>query len=296
MKSIKFAAMALAALITLTGCAASTPEPTSTAQTGKLQIVASTNVWGDIASEVGGDLVEVTSIIDNASKDPHSYEATARDQLAIKNADLIVANGGGYDDFIDTMANAANNKNVLHATDNVTAVDPTLNEHVWFSIAGVAEVATAIGQELAKADTENAATYEQNAVAFGEKIAALTLEVQNLKTITDGYTYFSTEPLALWLLADLGFEDLTPADFSDAIENETDVSPLTIKESLDLIASGKVKYLVVNLQTENTQTQQIVDAARDAEVRAVVMTEVLPAGTSYLDWMTANLKTLNPGT
>lgn len=294
MKNLKLAALAIAALITLTGCATATPEPTGT--DGKLQIVASTNVWGDIASQVGGDLVEVTSIIDNASKDPHSYEATARDQLAIENADLIVANGGGYDDFIDTMANAANNTNVLHATDNVTAVDPSLNEHVWYSMAGVAEVATAIGQQLAKADTENAATYEQNAVAFGEKIAALTLEVQDLKTITYGYTYFSTEPLALWLLADLGFKDLTPADFSEAIENETDVSPLVMQESLDLIASGDVKYLVVNLQTENTQTQQIVDAARDAEVRAVVMTEVLPAGSSYLDWMTANLKTLNPGT
>ena len=294
MKNLKLAALAIAALITLTGCATATPEPTAT--DGKLQIVASTNVWGDIASEVGGDLVEVTSIIDNASKDPHSYEATARDQLAIENADLIVANGGGYDDFIDTLANAADNKNVLHATDNVTAVDPSLNEHVWFSIAGVAEVATAIGEELAKADAENAATYEQNAVAFGEKIAALTLEVQDLKTITDGYTYFSTEPLALWLLADLGFEDLTPADFSEAIENETDVSPLVMQESLDLITSGKVKYLVVNLQTENTQTQQIVDAAKTAEVRAVVMTEVLPDGKTYLEWMTANLKTINPGT
>ena len=294
MKKLKFTAIALAALITLTGCATAAPEPTGT--DGKLQIVASTNVWGDIASQVGGDLVEVTSIIDNSSKDPHSYEATARDQLAIENADLIVANGGGYDDFIDTLANAADNKNVLHATDNVTAVDPSLNEHVWFSIAGVAEVATAIGEELAKADTANAATYEQNAVAFGEKIVALTLEVQELKTITDGYTYFSTEPLALWLLADLGFQDLTPADFSEAIENETDVSPLTIKESLDLITSGKVKYLVVNLQTENTQTQQIVDAAKTAEVRAVVMTEVLSDGKTYLEWMTANLKTINPGT
>ena len=296
MKTPKFAALALAALITLTGCAASAPEPTGTEQAGKLQIVASTNVWGDIASQVGGDLIEVTSIIDNPSKDPHSYEATARDQLAIQNADLIVANGGGYDDFIDTMANAADNKNVLHATDNVSAVDPSLNEHVWFSVAAVAEVATAIGQELAKTDAENATTYQQNAIAFGKKIAALTLGVQNLKTITDGYTYFSTEPLALWLLTDLGFKDLTPTDFSQAIENETDVPPLTIKESLELIKLGKVKYLVVNLQTENSQTQQIVDAARDAEVRAVVMTEVLPAGTSYVDWMTANLKTLNPGT
>ena len=294
MKKSKVLALALASLIALTGCATAEPQPTST--DGKLQIVASTNVWGDIAEQVGGDLVEVTSIIDNASKDPHSYEATARDQLAVKNADLIVANGGGYDDFIDTLAKAAGNENIIYATNAETAVDWTVNEHVWFSVAGVDEVATAIGVELAKADAENASVYEQNAVAFGEKIAALTLELQNLKTITTGYTYFATEPLALWLLAHLGFEDLTPADFSDAIENETDVSPLVMQQSLDLINSGQVKYLVVNLQTENTQTQQIVDAAKTAEVRAVVLTEVLPEGTTYIEWMTANLKTLNPGT
>jgi len=294
MKKSKVLALALASLIALTGCATAEPQPTST--DGKLQIVASTNVWGDIAEQVGGDLVEVTSIIDNASKDPHSYEATARDQLAVKNADLIVANGGGYDDFIDTLAKAAGNENIIYATNSETAVDWTVNEHVWFSVAGVGEVATAIAVELAKADAENASVYEQNAVAFGEKIAALTLEVQDLKAITTGYTYFATEPLALWLLADLGFKDLTPAEFSGAIENETDVSPLVMQNSLDLITTGKVKYLVVNLQTENSQTQQIIDAARDSEVRAVVLTEVLPEGTTYIQWMTANLKTLNPGT
>ena len=294
MKKSKVLALALASLIALAGCASAEPQPTNT--DGKLQIVASTNVWGDIAEQVGGDLVEVTSIIDNASKDPHSYEATARDQLAVKNADLIVANGGGYDDFIDTLAKAAGNENIIYATNSETAVDWTVNEHVWYSMAAVSQVAAAIGVELAKADAENASVYGQNAVAFGEKIAALTLEVQDLKTITNGYTYFSTEPLALWLLADLGFKDLTPADFSDAIENETDVSPLAMQDSLDLITTGKVKYLVVNLQTENSQTQQIIDAARDSEVRAVVLTEVLPEGTTYIQWMTANLKTLNPGT
>jgi zinc/manganese transport system substrate-binding protein len=197
---------------------------------------------------------------------------------------------------MDTLAKAAGNENIIYATNSETAVDWTVNEHVWYSIAAVSQVAAAIGVELAKADAENASLYEQNAVAFGKKIAALTLEVQDLKTITNGYTYFSTEPLALWLLADLGFKDLTPEEFSDAIENETDVSPLAMQQSLDLIKSGKVKYLVVNLQTENTQTQQIVDAARDSEVRAVVLTEVLPEGTTYIQWMTANLKTLNPGT
>jgi zinc/manganese transport system substrate-binding protein len=294
MKKSKVLALALASLIALTGCATAEPQPTST--DGKLQIVASTNVWGDIAEQVGGDLVEVTSIIDNASKDPHSYEATARDQLAVKNADLIVANGGGYDDFIDTLAKAAGNENIIYATNAETAVDWTVNEHVWYSMAAVSQVAVELGKAMATADSANASTYEQNAESFVAELDAVIGKAKDLEAITTGYTYFATEPLALWLLADLGFEDLTPADFSDAIENETDVSPLVMQDSLDLINSGQVKYLVVNLQTENSQTQQIVDAAKTAEVRAVVLTEVLPEGTTYIEWMTANLKTLNPGT
>jgi len=294
MKKSKVLALALASLIALTGCATAEPQPTST--DGKLQIVASTNVWGDIAEQVGGDLVEVTSIIDNASKDPHSYEATARDQLAVKNADLIVANGGGYDDFIDTLAKAAGNENIIYATNAETAVDWTVNEHVWYSMAAVSQVAVELGKAMATADSANASTYEQNAESFVAELDAVIGKAKDLEAITTGYTYFATEPLALWLLADLGFEDLTPADFSDAIENETDVSPLVMQDSLDLINSGQVKYLVVNLQTENSQTQQIINAARDSEVRAVVLTEVLPEGTTYIEWMTANLKTLNPGT
>jgi zinc/manganese transport system substrate-binding protein len=294
MKKSKVLALALASLIALTGCAPAAPEPTTT--DGKLQIVASTNVWGDIAEQVGGDLVEVTSIIDNASKDPHSYEATARDQLAVKNADLILANGGGYDDFIDTLAKAAGNENIIYATNTETAVDWTVNEHVWYSMAAVSQVAVELGKAMATADAANASTYEQNAESFVAELDAVIGKAKDLEAITTGYTYFATEPLALWLLADLGFEDLTPADFSDAIENETDVSPLVMQQSLDLINSGQVKYLVVNLQTENSQTKQIIDAARDAEVRAVVLTEILPEGNTYIEWMTANLKTLNPGT
>lgn len=294
MKKSKILALALASLIALAGCSTAEPQPTSNG--GKLQIVASTNVWGDIAEQVGGDLVEVTSIIENASKDPHSYEATARDQLAVKNADLIVANGGGYDDFIDTLAKAAGNENIIYATNSETVVDWSVNEHVWYSMAAVSQVAAAIGAEMAKADAANASAYEQNAKNFVDQLGAVMVKADAVKAITTGYTYFATEPLALWLLTDLGFEDLTPADFSDAIENETDVSPLVMQQSLDLINSGQVKYLVVNLQTENSQTQQIIDAARDSEVRAVVLTEILPEGTTYLEWMTANLKTLNPGT
>jgi zinc/manganese transport system substrate-binding protein len=289
MKTTRLFAIALAAVLALSGCA-----PTQ-AESQKFQIVASTNVWGSIAAAIGGDKVEVTSIIDNANKDPHSYEATARDQLAVEKADLVIANGGGYDDFIDTMSQAAGNKQIFRSSSAVTSVAWQENEHLWFSLQAVAEVAAALADTLASIDGENAQTYLANSTAYLAELTALAGEVGKLKNITNGYSYFGTEPLAVWLMADLGFADKTPAEFAEAIENETDVPPVTMKESLDLIASGKLNYLVINAQTQNSQVQQIIDAARDAGLRSVVLSEILPEGESYLTWMAANLKTLNPG-
>ena len=285
----KYIALALAAVLALSGCASPT-EPNS----GKFQIVASTNVWGDIAKTVGGDLVEVTSIIDDANKDPHSYEATARDQLAVEKADLIVANGGGYDDFIEKLSEAAGNKNMFRVSSAVTAVAWQENEHLWYSISAVGEATYALAETLGALDPNNSAAYLTNADKLVEGLTGVAAMYGEVRKLTEGYTYFGTEPLAAWLLADLGFFNKTPAEFSEAIENETDVPPSVMKESLDLIKGGKIKYLVINSQTQNSQVQQIVDAARDAGVRAVMLSEVLPKGTPYVEWMGDNLITLDP--
>lgn len=285
----KYIALALTAVLALSGCASPT-EPDS----GKFQIVASTNVWGDIAKSVGGDLVEVTSIIDDANKDPHSYEATARDQLAVEKADLIIANGGGYDDFIEKLSEAAGNKSMFRVSSAVTAVAWQENEHLWYSISAVGEASYALAETLGALDPNNSAAYLTNADKLVEGLTGIAAIYGEVRKLTEGYTYFGTEPLAAWLLADLGFVNKTPNEFSEAIENETDVPPSVMKESLDLIKNGEVKYLVINAQTQNTQVQQIVDAARDAGVRAVMLSEVLPAGTTYVEWMGNNLITLDP--
>jgi zinc/manganese transport system substrate-binding protein len=97
--------LAVAALA-LTGCAAT---PAADESNGTLSVVASTNVYGSIAESIGGDLVSVTSIITSAAQDPHSFEASAQDQLALSKADLVIENGGGYDPFIDTLLSAGSN-------------------------------------------------------------------------------------------------------------------------------------------------------------------------------------------
>ncbi|WP_127820281.1 metal ABC transporter solute-binding protein, Zn/Mn family [Microbacterium sp. CPCC 204701] len=96
------AGLAAASVITLAGCA-STTAPAGGGSDEALTVVASTNVYGQIAEEVGGGLIEVTSIVTSDSQDPHSFEPSARDQLAVAEADLVIENGGGYDAYIDAL-------------------------------------------------------------------------------------------------------------------------------------------------------------------------------------------------
>ena len=102
-RTAMLAATTAIAALALTGCAAS-GAPAGADDT--ISIVASTNVYGSIAEAVGGDLVTVTSLIDSAAHDPHSFEASAQDQLALSKADLVIENGGGYDPFIDALLGA----------------------------------------------------------------------------------------------------------------------------------------------------------------------------------------------
>ena len=289
MKIFKLASIALISVLALAGCA-----PAQQPIEGKVKIVASTSVWGDIAKSVGGDLVEVTSIIDSPTKDPHSYEATPRDQLAVEKSNLVIANGGGYDDFIEKMAQSAGNKMILRLATSVTSVSWQENEHIWYSVSAVGEATYAIADALGELDKDNAQTYSTNADKFLDGITGIAAMYSQVRTNTNGNSYFATEPIADWLLKDLGMVNKTPAEFSNAIENETDVAPSVMKTSLDLINGGSIKYLVINEQTVNAQVQQIIDAAAKAGVRAVKLSEVLPKGVGYVEWMGLNLISLDP--
>ncbi|WP_300267090.1 zinc ABC transporter substrate-binding protein [Microbacterium sp.] len=101
MQKLRAAALLSASALILAGC--STAAGGGEADDGRIRVTASTNVYGSLAEQIGGDRVEVTSIITSARQDPHSYEASARDRLTVQDADLVIKNGGGYDAFVDTL-------------------------------------------------------------------------------------------------------------------------------------------------------------------------------------------------
>ena len=288
-----------AAALTLVGCgesAATTAAPRPATTPSSIPVVASTDVWGDIAAQVGGRAVHVTSVITDPAADPHAYEADARTQLAVSRARVVIENGGGYDDFMARLLRAAGSKaTVIDAVDvsgkaaAAKAAGTDLNEHVWYDFPTVGKVADRIAAALSAADPTDAASFRANAAAFDAKLDALITDEQTDKLRTAGAGVAITEPVPLYLLQALGAVDKTPPAFSHAVEDGDDVPPALLQQTTALLSSGAVKALVYNAQTSDVQTAVVRKAAESANVAVVPVTETLPPGTSYLRWMSDNL-------
>src|SRR5215213_6716455 len=111
MRAVPLRAAALAGLVLAaalaTGCGPAADGGRAAGGSAGIRVVASTNVYADLVRQVAGDTVGVTSVISDPAQDPHSYEADAKTQLALSRARVVIENGGGYDDFMDTMLRSA---------------------------------------------------------------------------------------------------------------------------------------------------------------------------------------------
>jgi zinc/manganese transport system substrate-binding protein len=276
-------ALTVTALALLSGCA---PEQ---ADDGRVRVVASTNVYGAIAAEIGGDRVDVTSIVSDAAQDPHSVEASARTQLALSRADLVIENGGGYDDYVDTMLSALDAPSaVVVNVVEVSGYDTTgaFNEHLWYDVPTMQKLVEKMAAEFSLLDPDGATGYSDRATQLAEELQVIADREAAVAATLGGASVIVTEPVPGYMLDALGLKDLTPAGFSEAIENETDVPARVLTQTLDLVSSGDVLAVVYNEQTTSPQTELVAHAATVAAIPVVPVTETLtePAA-GYIAWL-----------
>jgi zinc/manganese transport system substrate-binding protein len=293
-------AVAVAAVMALAACASGPAGSGSQGQGAPVPVVASTNVYGDLAKAVGGDRVAVTSIISSTGQDPHSYEATTHDRLTVSKARLVIENGGGYDPYVDPLVREAN----LGADSVITAVQvaglqtdgsagrPTFNEHVWYDVSAMKKVTDAIAGRLSALDPSGTEGYTSRAKDVDARLTQLESTLAAIKAAGPGKKAVMTEPVPLYLLAAAGVQDATPEAYTSAVEEQQDVPPAALRATLDLVSSRSVALLAYNPQTEGPQTQQLRNAAEAAKVPVVDFTETVPDGEDYLGWMQENVAAL----
>ena len=268
-------ALLLIPVLLLAGCAAPAPTPDD----GVIHIVASTNVYGDIAAAIGGDRVEVVSIIDDPAQDPHSVEGSARTQLALSRADIVIENGGGYDDWMDTMLDGLDTPPTVINVTALSGYDTSgaFNEHLWYDFPTMIALAHELSRQLGVE------------VDFASRLAELQAREAVIAERAHDTGVAITEPVPLYLLTACGLSNVTPPAFSEAIEEGTDVPPAALRDTLALFASGEAALLVYNEQTTSPETEQVKAVALEAGVPVVPVTETMPPGLHYLDWMSQNL-------
>ncbi|MEU0190655.1 zinc ABC transporter substrate-binding protein [Streptomyces afghaniensis] len=289
--------VALAACGDSAGSGSGTGASQSPAASSAVPVVASTNVYGDIVERIGGGRVKVTSIISDPDQDPHSYEASTQNRLALSKAKVVVENGGGYDDFIDRMLKSSDNSsaevvNAVEVSGKTAPAGGELNEHVWYDVPTVARLADRIAAALGEADPDGAATFTRNANAFKAELKPLETKEAEIRADHGGEPVAVTEPVPLYMIEAGRLKNTTPEEFSEAVEEGDDVSPRTLRDTLALFTDKRVEALVCNEQTSGPQTDKVEQAARAAGIPVVPVTETLPEGKDYVSWMTANVGAL----
>lgn len=309
--------LAAATAITLAGCA---PQDASEAES-KPTIVATTNVWASVLSQVAGDSFDVIALIEDPAIDPHSYEASARDQLAVSESSLFVMNGGGYDEFALTLASAAGiealdvyeTHEAVHGDEEAHSEDEHSEEehadehaeehsedehqdehadehdhghdgsdHIWYDFHVASVMAGIFAERMSELQPESADAFNSNALEFQEAIESLEVRVEALSD--SSVHYFEAHPLAALLFAELGFENLTPEGFAEAEEAELEPSVAIVAEAQELIRSGELSFLAVNQQVTSPTLESLKELASAEGVPVLEFGELLPAGMSYQQW------------
>lgn len=280
--------MGLMGMIMLLASACSNKDQAKT-KSDKVSIVTTTNIYADIAKNVAGKYGRVQAIIKNSATDPHDFEPTTADAKKLTNANIIVANGLGYDSWMNKLASSVSKKPVLVGEDlmGLTKVD---NLHIWYDLDMPTKYVNYLVKRLSKLDKKHAAYFKEN----GDKYLAKIAKVKQIAKSADkknNKPVFVSEPVFDYGLEEAGYK-IGDKEFEEAIENGTDPSPKTINKMTNEIKDKKIAFFVNNTQASSSTVKTFVKLAKENGVPVLNVRETIPNHMTYLDWMRENYQNL----
>ena len=280
-----------------------------------MKIVATNTVLADLARNVGGELVEVASLVP-AGADVHSFQTTPSNSLTIGEADLILSNGAGFDDFMAPVLSNAQSQESIHVVASEGLVATKIEElefpkedavgaedterssederpagdpdpHFWLDPTLTIHYVERILEGLTEADPNNAPQYTANANAYIEQLRQLDREIaetlaqvpperRHLVTFHDAYGYFARH--YNWKVS-----AFVPSDASD-------VTPGDIIAVMGQIKLDGIPAVFTEPQFNSDVLRQ---ASQDAGVEVGIIRALVDDQTlTYIDMMRANARSL----
>ncbi len=269
------------------------PSPVGSAP--PLNVLGTENFYADLLSQIGGSRVKATSILNDPNADPHAFESNPQDAVLTADAQLVIVNGIGYDDFMLKLLGAANEPNrIVINVQRLLGLADGVNAHIWYDPATMPKVAAAATTALAKLDPANAPYFEAREQTYLASFAPLSAAIAKLKSSYSGTPVAFTEPVAGYLAKAIGLQVLTPEGFQKSIEDGTDPAPGDVAAEEDLLTGKKVKVLLYNSQVTSPITATIHDLAVANGIPVVGVAETIPSTyPTFQAWQLAQLEALD---
>lgn len=318
--SIFLSTVIICSLFSISGCGKTEKVQNSD---GKISIVTTIFPYYDFVRQLAGDKADVRLLLSPGS-DPHSYEPTPSDIVAIENCDLFVYNGGESDEWVDGVLSSIENKNVKvmkmmeyvtlrheqsmdhnheHAEhedmdDNDEGHDheegEEYDEHIWTSIRNAERMSASIADELISVDSKNSDYYNEKKADYISSLDSLDkkfTEVANNKkrdTLVFGdrfpFLYFVSD-------YDLGYECAFPG-----CSHETEPSTAVVSHLIDFTRENNIP-VVFYLELSSGKVAQIISEDSSAKTMQFsschnVTKEDFENGATYISVMEQNLEAL----
>ena len=262
----------------LAGCQKESPDSHSS-----FTIVAAENYYGDVAREIAGDSATIINILTNPNQDPHEFTADAHTAKAVSDANIVIYNGLGYDEWMAKLV-AAQSKpgRIVIRVSDLTGTEPGDNPHICYDPRTIPALASKLSELLKKPN---------NLAQFQKEMDSVNAKIAEIKSKYAGTNITATEPVFNDMASALGFR-MQNAIFQLAVMNGTEPSAQATAAFEQSLRSHTVKLLVYNSQVTNPASDRMRSIAKESGIPVVGITETEPPDQNYSDWMLSELNTI----
>lgn len=265
----------------------------------KIKVIASFYPLYEFSKNIGGDRAEI-SVFTPVGIEPHDWEPSTGDLIALKESDVFVYNGGGMEPFVEKILDSGEYHNVLfvdssqnleliaHEDDHDHPSDP----HVWLDPLHAKEQVMAIKDAMIKVDAENAQYYEYSANTYLAKLDALDYKIKNELSNCNKDTIVPFHNAFSYFGARYGIH-IHPLS---GISPESEATASDLKNMIDFIKENQIKVIFAEELVDPKLAQVL---AAEAGVQILLLSplegitdEEQQGGVSYLDKMEENLKNI----
>ncbi|MCT0164532.1 metal ABC transporter substrate-binding protein [Lactobacillus helveticus] len=286
-KTFVFSSLLIVVLLfCLSACSTKKDENTRKHQ---VDIVTSTNIYANIAKNIVGKHGKVEPVINNGDTDPHDFEPTTGSAKKVANANIVIANGLGYDSWMTNLANA-NDIHVTKVGEQLMGLKQGDNPHIWYNLDMPQKYVAYLVKKASQIDPKHAPYFKNNAKMYLNKINT----IKKLADKIDGQKakpVYVSEPVFDYALERCHFKIGNHA-FEEAVENETDPNAKVVHKMQMDIKQRKIAFFVNNIQASSGTVNNMVNLAERSDVPVLDVRETMPNGVSYYHWMKSNYQKL----